>query len=102
VVVVQPNSTIDVGTIELLPIPDADAFGTIRGKVYFRDCQTPVYGVQIYGKFYKTIAYLTDSNGNQVFPSAATVYQDGSYQIGLIPPGNYQLRFKVQELRRRL
>jgi len=81
-----------------LPIPDADAFGTIRGKVYFRDCQTPVYGVQIYGKFYKTIAYLTDSNGNQVFPSAATVYQDGSYQIGLIPPGNYQLRFRVQDL----
>jgi len=97
-VVVQPNSTIDVGTIELLPIPDADAFGTIRGKVYFRDCSTPVYGVQIYGKFYKTIAYLTDSNGNQVFPSAATVYQDGSYQIGLIPPGNYQLRFRVQDL----
>jgi hypothetical protein len=97
-VVVQPNSTIDVGTIELLPIPDADAFGTIRGKVYFRDCQTPVYGVQIYGKFYKTIAYLTDSNGNQVFPSAATVYQDGGYQIGLIPPGNYQLRFRVQDL----
>jgi hypothetical protein len=97
-VVVQPNSTIDVGIIELLPIPDADAFGTIRGKVYFRDCQTPVYGVQIYGKFYKTIAYLTDSNGNQVFPSAATVYQDGSYQIGLIPPGNYQLRFRVQDL----
>jgi len=99
-VIVRPNSTEDVGTIELLPIPDFDAFATISGKVYFRDCETPMYGVKIYGKFYKTIAYLTDSEGNQAFPTinAATVYEDGSYQIGLIPPGDYQLRFRVQDL----
>lgn len=99
-IIVQPNSVYDAGVIELLPIPDFGALATIRGNVFFRDCTTPMWGVKIYGKFYKTIAYLTDPSGNQAFPTinAGTVHQDGVYQIGLIPPGNYQLRFRVQDL----
>ncbi|MDD5223058.1 MAG: carboxypeptidase regulatory-like domain-containing protein [bacterium] len=85
--------------IKLIPIVDMNSFATIRGKVYFRDGITPIYRIAIQEKVEKTLVYVTGSNGQQASGGLTTYTdQNGEYQISFLPPGDYQLRVRMQEL----
>ena len=83
-------------TIRMIPLVDR-AFITVSGRITFRDGETPLSGVDIFGERYSTVVYLVDHNGWTI-GLHGSVDAEGRYQIGFVSPGEYQLRFASQAL----
>ncbi|MCX5867396.1 MAG: carboxypeptidase regulatory-like domain-containing protein [Proteobacteria bacterium] len=83
-------------TIQMIPLVD-QTFVTLTGRIFFRDGETPLSGVDIFGERYATVVYLANPNGWTI-GLHRSVDAEGRYQITFVSPGEYQLRFSSQEL----
>ncbi|MDD5223672.1 MAG: carboxypeptidase regulatory-like domain-containing protein [bacterium] len=78
-------------------VPQVDhTYNTVTGRIFFRDGETPLSGVNLLGESHPTLVFLKNSNQTSGLPG--TVDREGNFRIPFILPGEYQLRFASQAL----
>lgn len=92
----EEGKDLDIGVVKLLPII-THQHSTLKGEIFFEDCETPVKPVYLLPELKITpVVYLVDGSGGNTNIAPGLVDANGHYTIDLVPSGNYQLRIRVQ------